>query len=82
MWPYIHFDLSGDPREHGPIGDFQHNIDDYVMEQQVRVVADVSSLGVVISTLMGFLPPIAAIASIIWSGIQIYEWYKKKRGKR
>jgi hypothetical protein len=32
------------------------------------------SIVTVIGTLAGWLPPIAALFTIIWVGIQIYEW--------
>jgi hypothetical protein len=32
--------------------------------------------------LTGWLPPIAAIFSIIWTGIQVYEWWSRKRRGR
>lgn len=50
--------------------------------QQAKVATDVLSLGVAGATLVKLLPPAAALASLIWTGIQIYEWWKKKRATR
>jgi hypothetical protein len=45
----------------------------------VDKIFDGLSVGVVIGTLLGWLPYIAALFSLTWSGIQIYEWYQKKK---
>jgi hypothetical protein len=48
---------------------------------------DWTSIGVVLGTLMNFLPAAAALASLVWSLIRIYEtktvqdWLKKRRNK-
>ena len=48
---------------------------------------DWTSIGVVLGTLMNFLPAVAALASLIWSCIRIYEtktvqeWLKKRSKK-
>lgn len=80
MRPDLHFDLGGNTGEHSAIGNIQHNLNGDIMDNHARVIGDISSLGVVITTLLGLLPPIAALASLIWTGIQIYDWYKKKKG--
>ena len=41
--------------------------------QQLKVVGDGLSIGTVIATLAGWLPALAALASLIWSAIRIYE---------
>lgn len=41
-------------------------------------VVEGMSIATVVATLVGWLPPTAAFFSIIWCGIQIYEWAKKK----
>ena len=38
-----------------------------------KVAADVISIGIVVGTLSSILPAIAALASIIWTLIRIYE---------
>ncbi len=38
-----------------------------------KVIGDVLSVGTVVGTLSGLLPAIAAIFTIVWTGIRIYE---------
>ena len=51
----------------------------------LKTVVDVVSVGTVISTLIGYLPAIAALVSIIWGCIRIYQeptvqnWLNKKK---
>jgi len=50
-----------------------------------KTVGDILSVSTVVSTLMGWLPAIAALATIIWTCIRIYEtktvqdWLKKRK---
>lgn len=56
-----------------------------VHDPSVRVLGDVSSIGVVSATLVGFLPAVAATFTIIWTAIRIYETETVQRlihGKR
>lgn len=39
-------------------------------------VIDFASAGVAIATLASWLPPIAALFTIIWTGIQIYAFFR------
>lgn len=41
--------------------------------EQARLVGDVLSVGTVVSTIMGWLPAVAAIFTIIWTAIRIWE---------
>ena len=41
--------------------------------QQMKVTGDITSMGVVVTTLMGYLPAIAALLTIIWTIIRIWE---------
>ena len=50
-------------------------------EQNIRHTVDVIAGSVTVAALMQWLPPIAALMSIIWLGIQIYEHFSKKRKK-
>lgn len=50
-----------------------------MLEHYAKLVGDFSSVSVAVSTLIGLLPPIAALFTIVWTGIQIYEWYKKRK---
>ena len=42
-------------------------------EQAVKAAGDVVSLSVVVDTLANWLPAVAALISIIWGAIRIYE---------
>jgi hypothetical protein len=44
-----------------------------VRDEAVKQVADGASIITVIGTLAGVLPSIAAIFTIVWTGIRIYE---------
>lgn len=46
--------------------------------QNLKHALDAASFLTAAAVLAKILPPIAALMSIIWLGIQIYEWYKKK----
>ena len=43
---------------------------------------DLSSFGIVVGAFAGYLPPIAAALSVIWTAIQITEWYLRKLRRR
>lgn len=53
--------------------------------EAVKHVVDVASISTVIASLVGWLPSVAALLSIVWSVIRIYEsqtiqsWLRKKR---
>ena len=53
------------------------------MTDHAKTIFDVSSLTIVAGTLMSYLPAVAALASLVWSVIRIYEtetvqrWIKK-----
>tara|TARA_R110002126_G_C10358107_1_gene492301 strand:- start:22 stop:198 length:177 start_codon:yes stop_codon:yes gene_type:complete len=55
------------------------------VNDQAKVIIDLSSITVVLATLVEWLPAAAALASLIWSVIRIYEtetvqrWIKKCR---
>ena len=51
------------------------------MNEQTKLVIDISSLAVVGGTLLAYLPAIAALFSIVWSCLRIYEWFKKRRNE-
>jgi hypothetical protein len=40
---------------------------------QLKNIGDATSLTVVAGTLMSFLPPLAALLTVIWTCIRIYE---------
>lgn len=47
--------------------------------ETVKLAFDTAAIGTAFATLVGLLPTIASLFSVIWLGIQIYEWYKKKK---
>lgn len=47
----------------------------------IKAGGDIAAGGIVVATLMSWLPPIAAGLSIIWLGLQIY-WGIRDRTKR
>lgn len=54
----------------------------------LKHVVDAASIGAVIATLAGWLPQIAALASLVWTVIRIYEtdtvqgWIRRLERKR
>lgn len=52
-----------------------------------RLAGDVTATGVAIGSILGYLPAVAAVVSIVWFGIQIFEsktmqyWIKRWRNK-
>ena len=53
-------------------------------QENAKAAVDVLSVGTVIGTLAGWLPAIAAIFTIVWTAIRIWETetVKKWRGRR
>jgi hypothetical protein len=57
------------------------------INEHTKHLLDWTSIGVVLGTLMQILPSIAALASLVWTGIRIYEtktvqeWLKKRSKK-
>lgn len=45
----------------------------------VKHTADVAAIGATLGSITTLLPPIAALLSIIWTGIRIYEWHKGRK---
>lgn len=43
------------------------------VQEQLKSVGDALSLGTVLATIAGFLPAIAALFTIVWTGLRIYE---------
>lgn len=42
-------------------------------QEQLKAVGDVLSVGTVVATLAAWLPPLAALFTIVWTAIRIYE---------
>jgi hypothetical protein len=45
----------------------------------LRVVGEVSSVSVILATIAGWLPPLAAFCAICWYGVLFYDRFKKKK---
>lgn len=43
------------------------------MPEQIRQIGDAGSVAVVVGSLVGWLPSIAALLTIVWTAIRIYE---------
>ena len=58
------------------------------INEHTKHLIDWTSIGVVLGTLMNFLPAIAALTSLIWTCIRIYEtktiqgWLAKRKAKK
>lgn len=42
-------------------------------QEQLKHVGDALSVGTVLATIAGWLPAVAALVTIVWTGIRIYE---------
>jgi hypothetical protein len=49
------------------------------MTDQVRHGLDAAAAATAFSSLVGWLPSVASLLSVIWLLIQIFEWARKKR---
>ncbi len=49
------------------------------MSDHMKTTVDISSLLIAGATLIEWLPALAALMSIIWTGIRIYEWRRNRR---
>ena len=43
------------------------------MQEETKAVIDAVAVGGTVGTLAGFLPPLAALATIVWTCIRIWE---------
>jgi len=48
------------------------------MTDHIKTTVDISSLFIAWAALIEWLPALAALMSIVWTGIRIYEWWKKR----
>lgn len=55
---------------------FMNNI-----QEPIKIVGDFTAGGVTVAALVGYLPAIAAVISIVYGVLRIYEWFEKKRKK-
>lgn len=51
-------------------------------EPTIRHAADVLSATAIVTSIIGWLPPVAAVLGIIWYVLQIYGWFEKRFAKR
>lgn len=45
---------------------------------EVKNIVDAAAVGTTVGTLAGWLPNVAALFTIIWTGIRIYDWLRKR----
>lgn len=48
---------------------------------QLKEAGDVAAYGLTLGALLGWLPAIAAVVSIIYGCLRIYEWIEKRRDR-
>lgn len=48
----------------------------------LKHLLDASAIATMIATLVSWLPAIAALLSIVWTGLRIYEWFEVRRAKK
>jgi len=48
-------------------------VDPHTQDQVTKTVVDIASVGIVGGSLLGWLPATAAVLTIIWTSIRIYE---------
>jgi len=51
------------------------------MAHPLVLTTDGASLGIAVSSFMGYLPPTAAVLSIIWTAVQLINFIISKRSK-
>ena len=49
------------------------------MDVNYKGIIDVAAIANVVATIVGWLPAIAALLSILWTGIQIYTYFKSRK---
>lgn len=49
------------------------------INEPIKIVGDFTAGGVTVAAIIGYLPAIAAIVSIIYGVLRIYEWFEKRR---
>ena len=52
-----------------------------ITSEHLKVVGDFASGGVVVATIFQWLPAVAAVFSIIYTALRIYEWFEKRNRK-
>jgi len=49
------------------------------VDEVSKSILDGLSLAAAWSAFAGIVPPLAAFASLVWTGIRIWEWWKQKK---
>ena len=48
------------------------------LNQPAKQILDGLSVSAVVATLLQWLPPLAAVLTIIWTSLRIYEWIENR----
>ena len=48
------------------------------IQEPIKIIGDFTAGGVTVATLLGYLPAIAAVVSIIYGSLRIYEWWERR----
>lgn len=51
------------------------------MDEHTKNALDLAAIATTLGALVDLLPALAALASLVWTGIRIYEWWKGRRGE-
>ena len=47
--------------------------------EQIKIAGDITAGGTTVATLLGYLPAIAALISIVYGLLRIWEWFEKRK---
>ena len=50
-------------------------------QEQAKVVGDVVAGSVTVAALMTWITPLAALASLVYACLRIYEWFEKRHAR-
>ena len=50
-----------------------------MIQEQYKVVGDVTAGVITVASLMAWITPLAALASLVYACLRIYEWFEKRR---
>ena len=51
-------------------------------QEQYKVAGDIIAGGVTVASLMAWITPLAALASLVYACLRIYEWFEGRHAKR
>lgn len=51
------------------------------IQEPLKIVGDFAAGGVTVAAIVGYLPAIAALVSILYGLLRIWEWFEKRRSK-